>query len=69
MRDGIVYDEACDPEEFHRQYTEGDLIDFGEMSEIDHSAKFLLGQNLITFPAQKQPDYFNEHETEPNYFG
>lgn len=26
VRDGISYSEACDPAEFDRQYTEGDLI-------------------------------------------
>lgn len=26
VRDGISYSEACDPAEFGRQYTEGDLI-------------------------------------------
>ena len=26
MRDGVSYSEACDPAEFGRQYTEGDLM-------------------------------------------
>lgn len=26
MRDGVEYSEACDPAEFGRTYTEGDLI-------------------------------------------
>lgn len=26
VRDGVVYVDAYDPEEYHRDYTEGDLI-------------------------------------------
>ena len=26
VRDGAEYSEACDPAEFNRQYTEGDII-------------------------------------------
>lgn len=26
VRDGVSYEEACDPAEYGRQYTEGDLI-------------------------------------------
>ena len=26
LRDGVEYEEACDPAEFGRQYTEGDLM-------------------------------------------
>lgn len=26
VRDGIIYDEACDPAEFGRTYTEGELM-------------------------------------------
>ena len=32
VRDGISYDEACDPAEFGRTYTEGDLIPETEAS-------------------------------------
>ena len=35
VRDGIAYDEAYDPAEFNRQYTEGDLIP----EEIDSADK------------------------------
>lgn len=36
VRDGVEYEEACDPAEFGRQYTEGDLIpvDDSEAAEI-----------------------------------
>lgn len=36
VRDGIEYSEACDPAEFGRQYTEGDLmpVDDSEAAEI-----------------------------------
>ena len=36
VRDGIEYSEACDPAEFGRTYTEGDLmpVDDAEASEI-----------------------------------
>ena len=36
VRDGVEYSEACDPAEFGRQYTEGDLmpVDDSEAAEI-----------------------------------
>lgn len=34
VRDGISYEEACDPSEFGRTYTEGELI---PVSEEDNS--------------------------------
>lgn len=36
VRDGISYSEACDPAEFGRMYTEGDLmpVDDAEAAEI-----------------------------------
>lgn len=30
VRDGVGYEEACDPAEFGRTYTEGDLMPVGE---------------------------------------
>lgn len=33
VRDGISYEEACDPAEFGRQYTEGDPMPIAEGSE------------------------------------
>ena len=36
VRDGVYYSEACDPAEFGRTYTEGDLmpVEEGEAEEI-----------------------------------
>ena len=36
VRDGVEYSEACDPAEFGRQYTEGDVmpVDDSEAAEI-----------------------------------
>ena len=36
VRDSVEYDEACDPAEYGRQYTEGDLmpVDDSEAAEI-----------------------------------
>lgn len=33
VRDGISYEEAIDPAEFGRQYTEGDLIEDGATAD------------------------------------
>lgn len=33
VRDGVSYEEACDPAEFGRTYTEGDLIENYELTE------------------------------------
>lgn len=35
VRDGISYDEACDPAEFERVYTEGDIIPQEDQTEED----------------------------------
>lgn len=35
VRDGISYSEACDPTEFGRTYTEGDIMEDGESSPVD----------------------------------
>ena len=35
VRDGISYEEAIDPPQFNRQYTEGDIIEYDEQEEID----------------------------------
>ena len=39
VRDGVEYDEACDPAEFDRQYTEGDLIPVDPESELEAKAE------------------------------
>lgn len=42
VRDGVEYSEACDPAEFGRQYTEGDLIPEEDLGE-DELLNILLG--------------------------
>lgn len=47
VRDGITYDEACDPAEFGRTYTEGDLIPIDEDESIRIKAEafdILMGE-------------------------
>lgn len=45
VRDGISYSEACDPSEFGRVYTEGDLMDDVEgNSEAQEILNILLGE-------------------------
>ena len=41
VRDGVEYSEACDPAEFGRTYTEGELMpaDDSEQSEIEAKAE------------------------------
>lgn len=47
VRDGISYSEACDPAEFGRTYTEGDIMDDGEESTVDadyaEAGRILMG--------------------------
>ena len=35
VRDGVFYEEACDPAEFGRTYVEGDIIRNEDLSEIE----------------------------------
>lgn len=39
VRDGVEYTEACDPAEFGRNYTEGDLIPAEERDQSEVEAK------------------------------
>lgn len=39
VRDGVSYSEACDPAEFGRTYTEGDLIPSDESQDQDIADK------------------------------
>lgn len=39
VRDGISYSEACDPAEFGRTYTEGDLMPDEERTDIQDKAE------------------------------
>ena len=40
VRDGIEYSEACDPEEFGRVYTEGDLMPQDESTLADKAEAY-----------------------------
>lgn len=42
VRDGISYEEACDPAEFGRTYTEGDVIPTTE-SDAEEILDIILG--------------------------
>ena len=39
VRDGVSYSEACDPAEFGRTYTEGDLMPDEERTDIADKAE------------------------------
>lgn len=41
VRDGVSYEEACDPVELNREYTEGDLIQ-QEPEQAEASAQEIL---------------------------
>lgn len=44
VRDGASYSEACDPAEFNRQYTEGEVIeDYNSSSEAEEIVNILTG--------------------------
>ena len=44
VRDGVEYSEACDPAEFGRTYTEGDLIPADEReAEAEEILNIILG--------------------------
>lgn len=47
VRDGIEYSEACDPAEFGRTYTEGDLmpVDESELADKAEAFDILMGVN------------------------
>lgn len=36
---------------------------------LNEVAEYLLQTNSVTIPTETEPDYLNEHEAEPNYFG
>lgn len=44
VRDGISYSEACDPAEFGREYTEGDVMEDLELDdEYAEAGRILMG--------------------------
>lgn len=68
---GIVYDEAVDPADANRTYTESiELIDHGPPPDgLDAAASYLLENDMMTMPEpDPEPDYLNEHEPESDYF-
>lgn len=40
VRDGVSYSEACDPAEYRRQYTEGDLMPEDETAIADKAEAY-----------------------------
>lgn len=42
VREGVPYDEAIDPSEYGRTYTEGDLIDGGD-EDYAEAGRILMG--------------------------
>ena len=36
---------------------------------FEESAEYIVENGLMAFPEIEEPDYFNEHEPEPDYFG
>lgn len=42
VRDGVSYEEACDPAEFGRTYTEGEIIPIDD-SEFETIGRILMG--------------------------
>lgn len=46
VRDGVSYSEACDPAEFGRTYTEGELMPLDEMDIKDKAEAYdiLMGE-------------------------
>ena len=66
VRDGVSYEEALDPSSLMREYTEGAIITSEE--EPNDDIYELLEDDVVIFSPEEEPDYFNEHETEPNFF-
>lgn len=48
VRDGVSYEEACDPEELGRTYAEGDVIRSEEQTDVEDKAEaydILMGES------------------------
>lgn len=43
VRDGVSYEEACDPVEYNREYTEGDIITTEEEGEYATAGRIMMG--------------------------
>ena len=69
---GILYHDAVDvPDKY--TYTETNIPIPREAVEIDENMldtamRFMMGDGLVNLPPQDEPDYFGEHEPEPDYF-
>ena len=71
VREGVSYEEACDPAELGRTYFEGDVIQTEELDEETAANEFLttaLKDNIVQFVQEDEPDFFDEHAEEPDYF-
>ena len=40
VRDGVSYSEACDPAEFDRQYTEGEILPVDDSDIVDKAEAY-----------------------------
>lgn len=47
VRDGVAYEDACDPSEFGRTYTEGDLIQVEEVEEAEEDPYAVAGKIMM----------------------
>lgn len=68
---GAVYDEAVDVENSGHIYVESaEMIDHGDPPDgMNQAAEYLLKTQMMQIPPEpEEPDYFNEHEPEPDYF-
>ena len=66
------YAEVIDPISAGRIYTETNIpIPAPEMPDgLQESAEYLLNHDMVELiNTDEEPDYLNEHEAEPNYFG
>ncbi len=62
VREGVPYSEACDPAEFNRQYTEGDLMPPEEQpNRIEEEQALTRYANELT--GQNDPDLVSAAET------
>ena len=56
VRDGVSYEEACDPSEFGRTYTEGDPIPEDENSTAEEILNIVLGEDQNDRKEESIPD-------------
>lgn len=70
VREGVSYEEACDPAEFGRTYFESEPIQTEEYEEAQTNKLLtdMLEDNVMQFVQEEEPDYFDEWSEEPDYF-